>query len=142
MRLTYYFVLIFTMQLGLYLIGYQAPLMQIWTNQNGQMSGATFLQTLANAITSDAGIISILAITALTVVSLFLGFSAMFIIPLAILLAISNMFVFPTQFLFGASCGAFAPGTICQPPFFLFPILIIMNMLLIFAYLEFVRGSG
>jgi len=142
MRLSYYFVLIFTMQLGLYLIGYQAPLMQLFTNQSGSMSGAGLLNTLASAVTSDAGVVTLLGLAGLVLASLFLGFSAMFIIPLSILLAISNLFVFPTQFLFGASCGAFAPGSTCQPPFFVLPILIIMNMLLVFAYVEFVRGAS
>lgn len=141
MRLSYYFVLIFTMQLALYLIGYQAPLAQLFTNQ-GALNAAGILNTLADAITSDAGVVSLLAIAGLVIASLFLGFSAMFIIPLSILLAISNLFVFPTQFLFGASCGAFTTGTTCQPPFFMLPLWIVFNMLLLFAYLEFIRGSS
>jgi len=142
MRLSYYFVLIFTLQLGLYLIGYQSPLLSLWSNQHGgPIDPASFLTMLANAITSDAGITSLLLIAALTIASLFLGFSAMFIIPLSILMVLSNLFVFPTQF-FDASCVGLAPGATCTPPFFVLPILIIMNMLLIFAYIEFVRGAS
>jgi len=142
MRLSYYFVLIFAMQLGLYLIGYSPPLLSLWINQGGVINPAVFLQGIAQALTSDAGVTGILAIVGLALASYFLGFSAMFLIPLSILLFLSNLFVFPSQFLFGNSCTNFiANGPPCTPPFFALPILIIMNMLLIFAYVEFTRGS-
>ena len=142
MRLSYYFVLIFTLQLGLYLIGYQAPLVQMFTLQGGQFSPDFLLKIIANAVTSDSGVVTLLTIAGLALASYFLGFSAMFLIPLAILIAISNLFVFPTQFFLGASCGAFAPGTTCTPPFFMLPLWVVFNLLVLLAYLEFVRGAS
>jgi hypothetical protein len=108
MRLTVYIMLLFSLSLVFYFLGYTNPLTQLMNNQGctqAQIDAAAaagtslncainiegFLRTLASNMTSDSGLASLLAIGIIGAAALLSGFGAIYIVPLMMLLAFLNL---------------------------------------------------
>jgi hypothetical protein len=66
--------------------------------------------------------------------ALITGFSAIYVIPIILLLAFLNFFIFPLGFVFG--------GTDVVPDILKTPIIAFFNVLTVLAVTNFIRGGG
>jgi len=92
----------------------------------------TFIATQATSNPAMSVLIG-MTLVAGTVGALFGGFGSMYIIPMIILAAILNWFVFPLGFIV---------GTGVLPDFLSVPLVVVFNVLMILAVVTFVRGGG
>lgn len=137
MRLSAYLILLFSVGLILYFMGY-APIINIFnakgasplsiscpnTDKYCQQNNAT-----NTGVVLGASILAILGATALG--SLIIGYSAIFIIPIVLLIGLLNFFVFPLNFMMDPSF----------PDIIKYPVLAFFNILTVLAVLNFVRGG-
>lgn len=91
-----------------------------YTNESSQCQDTFFTQLVTILVIGGLGI----------VLSLVIGFSAMYIIPLLLLWICINLFVFPFSFLLDPAF----------PAEMLIPVTVIMNVLTGLALLNFIRG--
>lgn len=129
-----YMFLLFGVAIAFYLGGYQPLVFQSFDDEIGsdQTLGESFINSLG-AIFTDPTLLAVLGITAVS--SFVLGgsqFSAVFIIPVFMLTVFANMFILPSTFFFDPSL-----------PFFIKAVIgLFMNMLLMLAIVNFVKGGG
>lgn len=133
MRLTAYVILLFSISLVFYLLGYTNLLSYYSQHQGGTMDFVNLLKTLAQAILSDEGISILLgvAITGL-VATLLGGFGAMYIFPILMLLTFANYLLFPLSFLLDQSL----------PDIVKLPLIVLFNLLTLLTIITFVRGGN
>jgi hypothetical protein len=149
MRLASYLVLLFSLSLVFYFLGYQSPLMQLLNNQgcsqaqidaaeaagtslNCSLTVSSFLQVLASNMTSDNALGALLGIAVVGAAVLLTGFGAIYIVPLLMLLAFFNYVVFPISFILDPAL----------PPIIKYPLAVFFNLLTILAIVSFVRGNA
>jgi len=143
MRFTAYVMLMICLSLVLFFMG-GSPLVHIYNSEAGangefvqinnpcDIDDTECNQQYEGALLQSFG--SVIAAGALGVVlSLILGYSAMYVIPLVMILVILNFFVFPVSELF---------GTLSEFSYLYIPIVVIYNVLTVLAIAHFVRGSG
>jgi hypothetical protein len=128
MRLQTYFILIFCMCLVFYFMGFQSAMFQL-TDQQGNPDPKSFFGAIAQNITSENLVWTLLGLAAVGIGTYLTGFSAMFIIPLLILVTILNLVVVSPSIFLGSNTPY---GSLFYTFFYLLAIL---------AYVEFVRGS-
>lgn len=143
-----YIMLLFSLSLVFYFLGYQSPLMQTLNNQgctqaeidaaeaageslNCVLSMESFLRVLASNMTSDNALAAVLGIAVIGAAALLTGFGAIYIIPLMMLLAFLNYVVFPLSFVFDPTM----PGMIK------YPLVVFFNILTILPIVSFIRGN-
>jgi hypothetical protein len=148
MRLETYIMLLFSITIVFYFLGYQSPLMQVLTNQgctqaqidaaalagtslNCSITPASFLTVLASNMTSDNAIAALLGIAVIGAAVLLSGFGAIYIIPLMMLLAFMNYVVFPISFIFDP----------LLPAIIKYPLIVFFNLLMILSIVSFTRGN-
>ena len=153
MRLETYIMLMFSISIVFYFLGYQSPLLMVLTNQGctqaqidaAEIAGtslscsitpASFLTVLASNMTidnmtSDNAIAALLAIAVTGAAVLLSGFGAIYIIPLMMLLAFMNYVVFPISFIFDP----------LLPAIIKYPLIVFFNLLMILSIISFTRGS-
>lgn len=132
MRFGAYVMLMFSIALVMYLLGFQSILLYIWTNQNeNALEHKDVLTEIAHSITSEEGLQLLLGIAVIGVVATLLGgFGATFLVPLLILLVVLNYVVFPISFLIDPNV----------PAIIRIPAIIFINILTILSILDFIRG--
>lgn len=138
MRLTAYVILLFSLMVSAYFLGYQpiglTILDQIYNTQGGQgLTLQTIFTAMANATLDSQGTISAaLALGAIAAVttSLAVGFSSIYILPMVILIGIFNLLVFPFSFLLD------------MPQVIAVPIVVLFNILTVLTVTNFIRGGG
>ena len=108
-------------------MGYAPAFDKLNAIQSALTSPTAFLQLIANNMIS-VGVLGV-ALGIIAAISIFTGFSAVFIIPLLILLVVVNWFAFPMELLSGSST-------------FLVPVVVFLNICAILTYIEFVRGPS
>ena len=138
MRLEAYIFLIFSISLVFYLIGYRPIAMTFMFNQeNGQfLDPATILASMISAMvspTNPLGAINLIVLAA-AIIAAALGFAAMYILPALMLIEMLNFFVFPLSFLVQQS----DPST----ALFYVPFVVLLNILTVMAYANFIRGGS
>jgi len=148
MRLGFYIMILFSLSLVFYFLGYQSPLLQTLNNQgctqaeidaaeasgeslNCALSVESFVRVLASNMTSDNALAAILGIAVIGAAALLTGFGAIYIIPLMMLLAFLNFVVFPISFIFDPAL----------PAIIKFPFVVFFNLLTILAIVSFTRGN-
>jgi hypothetical protein len=145
MRLTTYFIIMFSLQVMLYFMGYQSPLLGLWGLFGGSIDITTVATTIANAVTTTNPLVVLLGGLVIGV-SLLAGFSAMFIIPLMILLGLLNYIVIPVQVFLPAGCASPASaallGVVCTPDPLGLIVILFLNICTVLTFVEFVRGSA
>lgn len=145
MRLASYVLLLFSISLMFYFMGYQAPLTGLLLNgQNGQpVSAQGVINVIAQNIFNPAFVASVILIT--IGVGLLTGFSAVYLIPALLLSVILNMVVLPNSSLYTDACMSAANeagSAICSQAQFSLPITILLNLLLLLTIAEYIRGGG
>lgn len=140
MRLQTFVVFVFAAVVMEFMMGINTPMANVYAFTQVVSSPSDFLGfVISNAISITA--ISLL-VGATIALSVFTGFSAVFIIPLLILMVVVNWFVFPVE-MFGPACSAIVEaGTACPNPTYFMPIILFLNILAILTYIEFVRGPS
>lgn len=148
MRLETYIMLMFSISIVFYFLGYTSPLMMVLNNQGctqAQIDAAaiagtslscsitpsSFLTVLASNMTSDNAIAALLGIAVIGAAVLLSGFGAIYIIPLMMLLAFMNYVVFPISFIFDP----------LLPAIIKYPLIVFFNLLMILSIISFTRGS-
>lgn len=143
MRLGAYIFLIFSISLVLYFMGYTSVLLELFGNQGSKpivllcseaevgegCSG--LINNMINAILNPTGMLAVVGL--IVAVALITGFSAMYLIPLLLLIAILDFVVFPFSFILD-------PATL--PPEFGIPIIVLFNLLTVMAITNFIRGGS
>jgi len=143
MRLTAYLVLMLCISITFYWLGYSSAYsaLKLTYDQQTALTGGsamdigaiiTFIATQATSNPAMSVLIG-MTLVAGTVGALFGGFGSMYIIPMIILAAILNWFVFPLGFIV---------GTGVLPDFLSVPLVVVFNVLMILAVVTFVRGGG
>lgn len=144
MRLGAYVFLLFSISVILHFLGYQDVLsyifdmhqngiMEISCTQEQQAEGCVgIINLILEVILSPTGVLTTIGLAGLFVAALITGFSAMYLIPLLILLAILNLLVFPFSFIFD--------GT--MPVLISTPLILFFNFLTILTITNFVRGGA
>jgi hypothetical protein len=142
MRLEAYVILTFSIGLVLYLLGYQSiGIMMLFGQQGGGfLDFGTILNVMTSSILnggSGTGPLAVigLGLVAAAATALILGFSALFIIPIVMLIALLNFLVFPFSFLITAPNDPIASA-------FYIPFVVFMNILCVLALASFVRGGN
>lgn len=139
MRLTAYIVLMFSISAVLYFMGYRPA--ALWNGMDQPLSLQSILSNITSDILSGDGLLRIGIIFAgVTFAALLAGFSAMYIIPLALLIVTLNYFILPTSFLYDTCTAATCAAII--PPEIKIPLFALLNILLVLAVLNFVRGGA
>jgi hypothetical protein len=145
MRLTTYFIIMFSIELMLYFMGYPTFMNGLWAIFQGQIDPATIFSSLVQAVATTNPLTLLLG-GAIVGVAVLAGFSAMFIIPMMILLSLLNYVVIPTSFFLPAGCSSPASaallGAVCQPDSLGLVVIIFLNICTLLTYVEFVRGSA
>jgi hypothetical protein len=131
MRFTAYIIFVFSVSLVLYFLGY-GPIVNVFNSRGGSIlnidcpEGTPFC-TDNNVILGAIFSVVLLAVGAL--ILLITGFSAMYIIPAVILIAVLNFLIFPFDFIFSA------------PTYISVPIVAFFNIISVLAVLNFIRGG-
>jgi len=126
-----YIFILFGMSAVLYLFGYTSPFLDIVSHTQGNI--ATDLLNQFMLLFTSEEFLTFLGLSA--VVSFFSGgsnFSVTYLIPILMLLAMLNFFVLPTSFILSMEVD----------PFIKFLVGGFLNLFLVFAMLEFIRGGG
>lgn len=131
MRFTAYIILLFSISLSLYFLGYQPIAVQFLA----QGSTPVHINCEGQAVCQDQNVILgsvfFFLIASAALITLVTGFSAIYVIPIFILLAILNFFILPLNFMMSV-----------QEPLIKYPILALLNMLTVLAVSNFIRGGG
>lgn len=150
MRLEAYVFLIFSINLALYAAGFQPLIIALFTQQGGSfdvngnpvggvLDASTILSVITNPILNAGDTTGPLAVIGLGLIAagltaLILGFSALFIIPIVILIGLLNLLIFPFSFMT-------APNDPISSAFYI-PFVVAMNILCVLALTSFVRGGN
>jgi hypothetical protein len=135
MRLTNYIVFWTCVSIVFYFLGYPPAILNVLSapfTPNGYLDLSKLLLSMFDSITTSSGLaalgISALAALALTFLS---GFGAIYIIPLFILIAVINVFVFPISFIV----------TPDLPAIIFLPLTLFFNVMLLLTAITFIRGG-
>jgi len=135
----------FSIELMLYFMGYTTFMDGLWDVFQGQIDPSAIFTSLVQAV-ATTNPLTLLFGGVLVGVAVLAGFSAMFIIPLMILLSLLNFVVIPTSFFLPAGCvspaSAALLGTVCTPEPLGMVVIIFLNICTLLTYVEFVRGSA
>jgi hypothetical protein len=144
MRLQTYVMIIFAICLSGWFMGYDSGLTTLWEESNGNISLEFILARIGESILSQPLLTGLLgvALAVAGALAIYTGFSAMFVIPMLILLGVSNLLFFPLNFFLDSSCVAIDSSAICQPDPLTFPIFLFLNILTILTCVEFIRGQS
>ena len=148
MRLTAFVIMMFSISLVMYFMGFQSPILYLWNNQGGTYmqpqcvatNNSACLQSGAANIVGNAlvpGGDTILAgLTGLALVgvvaSLLGGFSAVYILPLLIVSAVLGYLILPVSMLF----------SLAMPDVVRIPLIVLYNILVVITVVGFVRGQA
>jgi hypothetical protein len=133
MRLIAYTILLFSVSLMLYLLGYTNLLSYYAEQQGGPMDFVGILKTLAKALLSDEGLSVLLGVAITGLIATILGgFGAMYIFPMLTLLVFANYLLFPLSFLLDQD----------MPEIVKLPLVVFFNLLTLLTVITFVRGGG
>lgn len=140
MKMSSYLLLMFSMSLVLYLLGYTSVFNLALDNQhaevgndNGFIQQKDVLTRLADLMLSGSGLtILIGGVIAGLVGTLLGGHGAPYVIKLVMLLAFVNLFVFPLSFIFDPS----TPTLLSQP------VLYFFNLITVLSVVEFVKEGS
>lgn len=149
MRFTAYVTLMICMAMTFYWLGYQSVGGALITQYNSQCTTTTpggtctpgpmnigdILMHIAQASMQNQSLAQLLLITLVagTLAAVLGGFGSMYIIPMIILAAVLNWFVFPLGFI--VETGVF-------PDYIAVPLVVLFNGLMILTVVTFVRGGG
>ena len=143
MRLEAYVMLLFSISLVFYLLGVRTIGMDMLYNQqtNKFLDIGTILNFIMNAIltgASNPGPLVAIGLGALATLAAayFLGFSAMFVFPIVIMIAIMNLIMFPMALLVPD------PGAGSPMLAFYVPFVVIMNILAVTTIAGYSRGGS
>jgi amino acid permease len=126
--------MMFCICLVLYWFGATSIFQEMVTNQGGRMSFDNIIGRITDVIWNrgDPTVLALLgAALVVTVASLLTGYASMYVIPLVIAFVIANLFLFPLDELFNPSF----------PPMISVPLMLILNLLLVMAVIDFIRGK-
>jgi len=70
------------------------------------------------------------------------GFSAVYVIPALIIAVVFNYVLVPTSFLIGSQCGLNGNASLCLPPVVVVLLTILLNVLVVLTFAEYIRGGG
>ncbi|MDD3906561.1 MAG: hypothetical protein PHS46_08610 [Candidatus Omnitrophica bacterium] len=135
MRLGAYILLMFSITVVFYMMGYNSvALNALYAAQSGDTFDiATFLGHLAEgALAPQNAIGTVLALIAGAAATLIAGYAAIYIIPLAFLLMFLNLVVYPFSFVLDPA----------MPDMIKVPLVVFFNLLSIMAVLSFIRGGN
>jgi hypothetical protein len=135
MRFATYILLIFCMSVVAYWMGVTSPFWAAWEQQGEEAMGfESVMKVILGSITVNADVISAallaLVVTAIAT-SLLGGFSATFVVPLLLLLAVAQYFILPISFLFDLTI----------PIQMRAPLIFLLNMMMVLAIMDFIRGK-
>lgn len=144
MKWSHYVFLMTGLSLMLYLMGYTPvvnlfedkadPLQLVKTNADDSINFDGTInpdEETDNNILMAALFIGVLSIIGISI-SFLTGFGATYVLPMVILMAVLNFFIFPINFLF----------TDATPDIIRIPAVVILNILLVLAVLDFTRGNA
>lgn len=150
MRLFSYIILLFSLSLVFFFLGYTSPLSAVLANQgctqaqiaaaqaagtslNCIMDTQSFITALASNITSSTSLNTLLGIAAVGfAISLLTGFTTIYLVPLIMLLVFLNYVVFPISFI----------ADPLLPDFVKIPLFVFFNILTVMAMVSFIRGGN
>ena len=136
MRMANYILLMFCFGVVAYWMGVPTPFQAAWQAQGETyMSFDNVLKVIIGSFikNGDVWIVALLALTLAPFASgLMTGFSAMFVIPALILMAFAQYFIFPISFLFDNTID----------PMVRIPLIFLLNMVMVFAVVDFIRGKN
>lgn len=141
MRLQTWAILVFSACLVGWFLGYPTPLMKIQTATSIISNPSAFLSlVMSNIVTVTAAGALIGLVIGL---SIFTGFSAVFVIPLMMLLVLValNFLLFPVGLFLDPAC-AIAGSTACTATSFSLPVWSFLNLITILMMVEFIRGPS
>lgn len=140
MRFGAYILFMFSIVLVFYLMGYKSAAMTELYNQQADVSAADgsidiplFLAGMAESALAPQNFISLVIIAiAAAATTLILGYAAIYIIPIAMLIFIMNYVVFPFAFILDPS----------TPDMIRIPVTVFLNLITMMGILSFVRGGN
>lgn len=131
MRFAAYIILMFSITTSLYFLGYQPIALQyIGMGSTPTKIACPTGDPTCTDTTVIIGAMFAVLILAAGLLTLITGFSAIYVIPIFILLAILNFFILPLNFL-----------VTVQEPLIKYPILGLLNILTVLAVTNFIRGN-
>lgn len=131
MRFVAYVILLFSISLVLYYMGY-GPIVSIFGTRGAEPLSISCPQddVFCTDTTVVIGAMIFIILSAGVLVTLVSGFSSFYIVPLLLLIAVLNFVVFPFNFIMSA------PSSLAVP------VMVFMNILTVLAVLNFVRGGA
>lgn len=135
MRLGAYILLMFSISLVFYLMGYKSVALQALydAQAGGTFDISVFIGKLAEgALAPQNALGTVLALIAGAAATLVMGYAAVYIIPLAFLLIFLNTVVYPFSFVIDDA----------MPNEVKVPLVVLFNLLSIMAVLSFTRGGN
>lgn len=141
MKLSHLAFLFLAICLPLYLMGYSPPLFQLYASQGNQpLDFLTLISNIASQMTNLAFAANVFLV-ALGAIALS-GFSAVYVIPALIIAVVFNYVLVPTSFLIGSQCGLNGNASLCLPPVVVVLLTILLNVLVVLTFAEYIRGGG
>ncbi len=140
MRFGAYVMLMFCISLVFYIIGYRSiALMTLYNNQaavsnaDGSIDYLRFVGVIVtSAITPQNALGLVVVGIAAAATTLLLGFAAIYIIPIAMLLLVMNYLLYPFSFVFDPS----------MPDIVKIPLYVFFNLMTMLAVMSFARGGN
>jgi hypothetical protein len=143
MRFSAYIIFMLCITLVLYFMGFQGMGL---TDAMGQPLSISSI--IPNIITNlfapnGSGIVNlVVSIVGGTIIAALSGFSAIYIVPLAMIMLTLNYFILPTSFLYNGACAAGVQCVSLIPGPLKLPLFLLFNTLLVLSILDFTRGGG
>ncbi len=130
MRYSTYMLLLFSISLVLYYFGY-GPVVNIFSEHDQPISiGCPEGDPYCTDQSTVIGAIFLVLLGAAALVALVTNFSAMYVIPILLLMATLNFFIFPLNFIYSA------------PDLLKVPLFTFFNVITVLAVLDFIRGGA
>ena len=143
MKLSSYLIFMFCISFVLYLMGFQGAGLMDMSDQPLSVS-SIIPNIISNLFAAGGGGIVQLVVSLIggTILAALSGFSAIYIVPLALLMLTLNYFVLPVSFLYSGACAAGVQCVSLIPAPLKIPLFILLNALLVLSILNFTRGGA
>lgn len=143
MRFSAYIVFMTCITIVLYLMGFRGMGL---TDALGQpLTVDNIIPNLVSNFFSNigGGIVQLVAsLIGGTIIAALSGFSAIYIVPLAMIMFALNYFVIPTSFIYSGTCAVGVQCVSLIPEPLKLPLFLLLNVLLVLSILDFSRGGG
>jgi len=143
MRMAHLALLFVCLSFPMYMLGYSSPLLNLYNEQGGQPITLQFiLSNIAAKMFDPTFLATVIGFA--VIATILSGFSAVYMIPLALFAIIFNYVIVPSSTLWTGSCSPQIVGAtaLCVPVPIQIAVQLILNLIMLLTFTEYVRGGG